>query len=260
MARGESMDNTLGKNFTPVILAFDTTSQQLSIALQRDGRVLAALVLEKKGKHSIDFMPALDRLLKTAGVAARDVELICCATGPGSFTGLRIGMATAEALAFALRIPAIGFSSMMAEAHIFRAVDKPVLIAYDARGGRLYAGLYRAGREILAPTQVMKGELAEKLAPVRDAVDELIVIGDGAANARAQLLEAGIPDTAFRDGNPIARYGNRSAALCDLGLAYAKAELAPAALREYGLYRMEPLYLAATQAERMKREHEVASS
>ena len=172
-----------------IVLAIDTSTLLSGVALWQDGRVLA----ERRRTvttHSEALLPMIDEAFAEAGVAPGAVDAIACGAGPGSFTGLRIGLATAKGLCFALDRPLVMISSLAALAA--RAPDGRVLATLDALKGEVYAGLFEVtggvprleGRqEVLPPA---------KLAPRLDGVAS--VVGSGAQKypelaARARLLD-----------------------------------------------------------------------
>lgn len=172
-----------------VVLALDTTMRGGSCALARDG----AVVREQAGDASVSQATRLPlelmTLLEEARTALREVDLFAVATGPGSFTGLRVGIATMQGLAFAEGKPLIGVSTFEALAAIGGAAahgapgasSQPpprgcrIATWVDAWRGDVFAALYDGGREVAAP---VVGHPAELLASLRGP---MLFIGDGAA-------------------------------------------------------------------------------
>ena len=141
-----------------LLLALDTSSPITSCALLEDDKVLASsLRAEKAG----DLLPAeLQRLCEEAGKTLRDVQGIAAGIGPGSFTGLRVGLASAKGLAYALKIPIASASSLLA---LSRSSEGLVCACLEARKGELFVRLDRDGTEVW-PEQVLKAaELPAKL-------------------------------------------------------------------------------------------------
>jgi tRNA threonylcarbamoyladenosine biosynthesis protein TsaB len=122
------------------VLGIDSATPIASVALVDDDRVLATGESDAAG-HRADLLVLIDRVCREAGVAPMQLDAIAIGAGPGSFTGLRIGMATAKGIAFAAGKPLWAVSSLAALAY---RIDKPLVIAVlDARRGELYAGVYR---------------------------------------------------------------------------------------------------------------------
>ncbi len=131
-----------------ILLALDTTGPRGSVALLEERRVFAEDRFEAQLNHSEKLLAALDSLLKTAGREIREVAGFAAAAGPGSFTGIRIGLATVKALAFASRRPVAAVSSLEALALKLRGEGEPagfLCPVTDAKKGEVYAALFEAG-------------------------------------------------------------------------------------------------------------------
>ncbi|HEX8953917.1 MAG TPA: tRNA (adenosine(37)-N6)-threonylcarbamoyltransferase complex dimerization subunit type 1 TsaB, partial [Polyangia bacterium] len=169
------------------MLALDTATLHAGAALWRDG----ALVAERRRvvtTHSEALLQMIDELFVEASVAPTDVDAIACGAGPGSFTGLRIGLSTAKGLCFALGKPLVMVSSLAALAA--RAPDGRVCATLDAFKGEVYAGLF----DVRGGVPVRDGDEAAlppaKLLLQLDGVD--YVVGSGAQKYRelaARLLD-----------------------------------------------------------------------
>ncbi|MDR1606596.1 MAG: tRNA (adenosine(37)-N6)-threonylcarbamoyltransferase complex dimerization subunit type 1 TsaB [Streptococcaceae bacterium] len=146
------------------LLAFDTSSQALSVALTEDETLLGKIDLNIKKNHSITLMPAIDFLLTHAGVKPKELDRIAVAHGPGSYTGLRIAVTTAKTLASTLKIDLVGVSSLAAIAANV-AVTAKVVPLIDARRQNVYAGVYQNGVPI---TQECHTPLETLLASLKD--------------------------------------------------------------------------------------------
>jgi tRNA threonylcarbamoyl adenosine modification protein YeaZ len=129
-------------------LAADTSLPILSVALVNDGLVLGVLALEGRGSRNEKLLPGIDFLLAECGVERRSVELFAVTRGPGSFTGVRIGLATMQGLALALGRPVCAMSTH--EAAAFGEAGR-VAIVDDAGRGETYVSWFDDGREVLAP-------------------------------------------------------------------------------------------------------------
>ena len=140
-----------------LILGIDTITLACSVALLQDGVLLAEFTLNVKKTHSERLMPLVEKLLQESGVEREQLQAIAVAAGPGSFTGIRIGVATARALAQGLAIPAVGISTLEALAEGITAPGALVCPLLDARRNQVYTALYRretalaGGLELLIP-------------------------------------------------------------------------------------------------------------
>ena len=136
--------------------------------------------------HAARLLGAADEALAAAGVGWEDVERLAVGVGPGSFTGLRIGIATARALAQGRGLPVVAVSTLEALA---RGADGPlVLAAIDARRGEAFAAAWSAGQVLLAPSALAPDALAER---VRAMPAAPLTVGDGAVRFRDSLEAAG---------------------------------------------------------------------
>jgi tRNA threonylcarbamoyladenosine biosynthesis protein TsaB len=161
-----------------LILSFDTATDVATACLSRDGEVLGQRATHGRNTAAQHLLSDVDGLLSGTGLETADLEAIVVGTGPGTFTGLRIGLATARALAFALQIPVRGVSTLDALLH----GDGVDVACIDARRGEVFAA--GAGIE---PCVVAPERLAERLPA------GAVVVGDGAVRYRQELGEAAVP-------------------------------------------------------------------
>lgn len=127
------------------LLALDTATRDSAVALLCGDQVLAE-IREPAASHSRSLLPLIDRLLRGAGLEIRQVEAIGVGVGPGSFTGLRIGLSVAKTLAFGLRIPLAGVSSLRALAENGAGLGDWVCPALDALKGEVFSASYRVAQ------------------------------------------------------------------------------------------------------------------
>ena len=144
------------------ILAIDTATEVLALAAD-DGSARASLALRRGLQHSPALLPLADRLLAELGFAAGDLELVVCSVGPGSFTGIRIGLATAKGIAFAVGCPLVGVSTLDALALPWAGFPGDVWSVIDARKGRWYAAGYRGGRRVTDHLDLAPAELCTRI-------------------------------------------------------------------------------------------------
>jgi tRNA threonylcarbamoyladenosine biosynthesis protein TsaB len=171
-----------------IVAAVDTATLQAGVALWRDGRVVA----ERRRMvttHSDALLVMVDEAFAEAKIAPREVDAIACGAGPGSFTGLRIGLATVKGLCFALDKPIVMISSLAALAA--RAPDGRTLATLDALKGEVYAGVFdvSSGIPTLAPAfggaelVIAPGKLLPRLGGVAH------VVGSGAHKYRELVVD-----------------------------------------------------------------------
>lgn len=130
-----------------ISLAFDTSNKALSLALVRDGELLGEISLNVTKNHSISLMPSIDFLMQQTGLVPADLDRIIVAKGPGSYTGLRVAVATAKTLAYSLQIDLVGVSSLavLAAASQAKGLVVPLI---DARRRHCYVGFYEGDKAI----------------------------------------------------------------------------------------------------------------
>lgn len=126
------------------ILAIDTSNQVMSVALMEDARLIVEHLVNVKRNHSVQLMPAIESIMKEADWKAEDLTRIVVAKGPGSYTGVRIGVTVAKTLAFSLDIELTGVSSLeVLAANGAQIPDSYCVPIVDARRGNIYTGLYQ---------------------------------------------------------------------------------------------------------------------
>jgi tRNA threonylcarbamoyladenosine biosynthesis protein TsaB len=124
-------------------LAIDTTNNVLGIALVDEDKVIGEYITNLKKNHSVRAMPAIEQLLNDCNISPKQLDKIVVATGPGSYTGVRIGVSIAKTMAWSLNIPIVGVSSLevlAANGRFFAGYISPL---FDARRGQVYTGLYQ---------------------------------------------------------------------------------------------------------------------
>jgi tRNA threonylcarbamoyladenosine biosynthesis protein TsaB len=185
-------------------------------------------------RHAETLQPLLEQALEQAGVGWDDVCRICVGVGPGGFTGLRLGVATARALAQGRGLALAGVSSLEALARGIEMVPAreieapghpdphgPVLAVIDARRGEVFVAGYRHHRCTLEPVTITPADLAERLAARREwGRSAMLAVGDGAVRFRSELERAGVAVPA--DGSPAHRVS--ALMVCRLGRAREPAD------------------------------------
>jgi tRNA threonylcarbamoyladenosine biosynthesis protein TsaB len=201
------------------VLGFDTaTPATVAGVLRSDGESFEARHDPGEGErpgHATRLLGLVDSVLDAAGLSPGDVDRVAVGSGPGSFTGLRIGIATARGLAQGWDVELVGVSTLRALA---AGAEAPVVAAVvDARRGEVFAAAWRGGEEVLAPAALAPEALAEVLAGMDPGA---LAVGDGALRFRQTLEPAGaaIPP----DGDPLHRVSARH--VCRLGAAARPAE------------------------------------
>jgi len=163
------------------ILALDSSSRTASVCVWRDGKILSLAYADSGYTHSRTLMPTVDFALNTAGVALADADLLAAAAGPGSFTGLRIGVATVKGLAFAADKPCAAVSTLEALACSHRGWDGVICAALDARRGQVYAALFTCENgKVMRLTEDGALSAEDVTEQIRKITGRVLLVGDGA--------------------------------------------------------------------------------
>jgi tRNA threonylcarbamoyladenosine biosynthesis protein TsaB len=201
-----------------IVAALDSASPAtVTGVLRADGSVVEARddpPPGSRGDHAARLLPLVEQALAQAGLAWGDVDRLAVGVGPGGFTGLRIGIATARALAQSNGLPLVPVGSLAALA---AGAEGTVAAVLDARRGEVFAGVWEAGRELMPPAALAPEELARRLAAMDAPVQ---AVGDGAVRFRLELERAGVDVPA--DGSSVHRIS--AAPLCRLGAVGEPAE------------------------------------
>jgi tRNA threonylcarbamoyladenosine biosynthesis protein TsaB len=195
---------------TGAIVGIDTSTRATSVAvLVPSGREVERRDdpgPKEQPRHAQALQPLLEQALEQAAVTWADVSRICVGVGPGGFTGLRLGIATARALSQGHDLPVAGVSSLEALARgVELATPKeldlpgapeiagPVLAVLDARRGEVFAAIFRHYRMTMPPSVYTPAELAERVAARREwGRSPMLGVGDGAVRFRAELERSGV--------------------------------------------------------------------
>ncbi|MBQ2732644.1 MAG: tRNA (adenosine(37)-N6)-threonylcarbamoyltransferase complex dimerization subunit type 1 TsaB [Clostridia bacterium] len=222
------------------ILAFDTTAKAVTAAVCEDEKLLSSYFAELPGVHTTEtLLPAIELMLKNACLTLDDMELIAVSAGPGSFTGVRIGVATAKGLAFDKNIPCAGVSSLEALAANLTDREAYVCAAMDARRNQLYYAIFKVGDGSLTRLCDDTADSADAAAAfVRGlGITDIICMGDGAEIAASAMKKADIKTSC--PTATLLRQNAYGTAVCGLkafreGKAVTESELLPIYLRDFG--------------------------
>ena len=223
------------------ILAIETSAKSVSAAVVENGVPLASAYQNMGLTHSRTLMPLVDGMLSAAGLRVQDMDLLAAANGPGSFTGLRIGVSALKGLAWALEKPCCGVSTLAAMARNLAHMEGLIICAMDARRNQVYNALFLAHDGVLTrqcPDRAIG--LAELAEEIKNRPEPKFVVGDGAGLCYNHLLEQDVP---CRMAPPQLVMQNA------VGVALAAEEMA-AAGQVTTARVLVPVYLRLSQAER----------
>lgn len=192
-----------------LILALDSSAAPASVALLEDGKILSEFYINTKQTHSQTLMPMVESVLKLTNKTLDDVTCMAVSAGPGSFTGVRIGVSCVKGLSMTRNIPCAGVSTLRAMAENARQLTGIVCAVMDARCGQVYNALFRAESGKL--TRLCDDRalpIAELLEECKTFAEKIYLVGDGAelcyktfAAIRAELLQ---PQLRFQRASGVA--------------------------------------------------------
>ena len=222
-----------------LILALESSAKAASVALCRDGVLIAHSQQCSGLTHSCTLLPMAEQMLKNTDTRLAEVDAIAVARGPGSFTGVRIGVSTAKGLAWGAQKPAIGVSTLEAMAYHGLAAGEGALVcaAMDARRSQIYNALFEiwGGKPVrlCEDRAISLAELGEELGKMQKSA---FLVGDGAQLCYNTCLDMGIP-AVLAPGNLVSQSA--------WGVAMAAFGQTPVPAEE-----LLPVYLRLSQAER----------
>jgi len=185
------------------ILVFDTSTDMLAVGVKSDGGMKTSV--ESGFRHSETLLPTIERCLADASIGLKDIDLIACTSGPGSFTGLRIGMSTAKGLSLALGLPWVGVPTLDCMAFGLEKPGRTVVPVMDARKNRIYAALYQGGQRV---SEYLDLSLSALLAAV-DGEAEVSFVGPDADLLSDYALER--PGFSIEKDDPAGRLSGLAA-------------------------------------------------
>lgn len=162
------------------ILAIESSAKAASVSIVEDGQILAETFLNCGLTHSATIMPSVEWLLNMANMKISDMDRIAITEGPGSFTGLRIGMAAVKGLAWACDIPCCGVSTLEAAAQGVAHIDGTICAVMDARAHQVYNAIFKAEGGKLSRICPDRAITTEELQKELSHMENVILVGDGA--------------------------------------------------------------------------------
>ncbi|MFP7170424.1 tRNA (adenosine(37)-N6)-threonylcarbamoyltransferase complex dimerization subunit type 1 TsaB [Terribacillus sp. 7520-G] len=219
------------------ILAMDTSNQLLGVAIVKDGVTLGEHVMHGHRDHSVRLLPAIEQLMKETKTAPADLDRIVVGQGPGSYTGVRISMATAKTMAWALGIDVIGVSSLEGLASQGELFPGYVCPFFDARRGQVYTALYASNEASFEQAEEAVNPLfSDWLEQLRTREGKILFLSPDIEMYRSMITEmlgekAVIPDGAVHYARP--------SVLAQIG----------AAKKTDDVHRIVPNYVRMTEAE-----------
>lgn len=224
------------------ILGIDSSGLVASVALVIEEEMIAEYTINYKKTHSQTLLPMLDEIVKMTGFSLKDLDAIAVAGGPGSFTGLRIGAATAKGLGLALKKPIVSIPTVDGLAYNVFGTDRLICPIMDAKRNQVYTGLYESNRDSLQVISQQKAVMLDEIIEEINGMNrEVIFLGDGVPVYKEQIGQKIKVPYLFA---PAHLSKQRAGSIATLGSIYYSEGRIQTAMEH------EPVYLRLSQAER----------
>ena len=205
------------------ILAIDTSNQTLSVAVCDDEKIIGQYTITVKRNHSLTLMPAITQLMKDIGMSPKELDRIVVAQGPGSYTGLRIGVTTAKTLAYTLKKEVVGVSSLKTIAANCVSIKGVIVPLVDARRNNVYTGAYEYIEGRLTTVIADQHIALEKWLDDLKAFDQVYFVGEDVSKFLKQI-ETNLPKATINkipqwqipQGTVLAELGRKEEAITDI--------------------------------------------
>ena len=168
------------------LLVIDTSGPVCGVAVVENEKVLCEYTVQNRNTHSANLMPMAEAALQSAGKTIEEMDAIAAVTGPGSFTGVRIGVVTAKGLAHGAGIPCISVDALEALSLSAGGFDGVVCPIQDARAGQVYGAAFRNGKRLTADEPLKLEDFLEKILPMGE---KFLFLGDGMPVHREKIRE-----------------------------------------------------------------------
>ncbi|HBX22598.1 MAG TPA: tRNA (adenosine(37)-N6)-threonylcarbamoyltransferase complex dimerization subunit type 1 TsaB [Desulfotomaculum sp.] len=203
------------------VLGIEASTPVAATAVATEGKILAERMVNNKRTHSVNLLPMVRDVLADAGIDKNKLDGIAVTTGPGSFTGLRIGMSTAKTLAMVLNLPVAGVPTLESLAYPLSGQAGLICPVLNARKNELYVALYRSNGKKLVTLLPAFAAGVKALASILETYDEHITfLGDGLEAYQSELTELLKDQARFA---PECAVFPRGAAVAELGLQLIKS-------------------------------------
>ncbi len=223
------------------ILSLDSATESATCAILDDNRILGEIIFNYKKQHSLILMPMIDELFKNTDMSINDIDAFVASKGPGSFTGLRIGMATIKGLSQGTKKPFVTLSTLDSLAYNLAYTDGIICPILDALRDNVYTALYTfKDCQLIRISEYMNISLNELVTMLKEKNSSISFVGDGVPKFKERLLEH-LPKASFA---PAHLNLAKASSLGELGLKLLSNGI------EDDIYASVPIYLRKPQAER----------
>ena len=222
------------------ILGIDTSSNASSVALIEDNKLICEYTVNTKTTHSQKLMPMIENMLSISEVNIKEIDAIAICIGPGSFTGLRIGMATAKAISHVNNLPIIGVNSLEILAGNMNLCDKKICSILDAQRNQVYTGRYKFENGSIVEIQpVDVVEIENLLEEISKDNEEWILVGEAVYKYEDKIKEIKNIDIPAPSHNV-----TKASSLCSIAMEKYNNNL-----DIHNCYDINPMYIRKSQAE-----------
>ena len=222
------------------ILGIDTSSMAASVAVIEDNKLICEYTINTKKTHSQKLMPMIENMLGLSDLNVREIDAIAVCEGPGSFTGLRIGMATAKAIAHVNDIPVIGVNSLEALAANMNLCDKKICSILDPQRNQVYTGRYQyEGTKLVEIKEIGIQQIDELLEELAQSGEQWILVGEAVYKYEDKIREISNIEIPAASNNV-----TKAGSLCSV----AKVKF-DEGKDIFDCYTVNPLYIRKSQAE-----------
>lgn len=220
-----------------MILAVDTCSKFVNCALMSDGEIIAESYYNMGLVHSEVLLPLIDELFCRTDTSPQSLNLLACTVGPGSFTGIRIGISTVKGIAQALSLPCVGVTALESQAFNLALTNSVIVSVIDARNYLLYNSCYRGGMGGLEVIWESKVSHIDEFEAMLGGFESIVFCGSACSVYKERLLDAA--------------HGRGVIAPFNLSYSRASNVAALASVKQpSSFYNLSPVYLQKSQAER----------
>lgn len=223
------------------ILAIETSSKICGVAISENDKIIDEILIEDENTHSVKVMPTIDEILKKNKLELDDIELFTCDIGPGSFTGIRIGIATVKGFADFSNKYVYGVSSL--ENLAYNVKESGIICSLiDAKNNNVYFGLFEKKEEQIKAIENFKFDSIDNIiTKLKEINDKIIFVGDGASNYKEKIIYELNENSIFK-GDKENKLNAHNLAI----IAYKNFN--------EGKNEIRPLYLRKSNAERLLEE------
>ena len=222
------------------LLSIDTSSDICSVAILEDDNLVKELNITDSKTHSENLMPLVDTLFKETSLSLSDMNALACSIGPGSFTGIRIGIATIKAMAEVTQIPVIGVTSLETLAYLNSSNNSTIAAIIDSKNDQVYCGIFDENFNL--KEDYLATDITETISHLKK-YSNIFLVGNG-STIHKELLLKDLSNISFAEKN--------------FQSAYALGRCAFDKFKKNDVLTADtilPLYLRASQAERMNQKN-----